>query len=211
MNFIQQLKRSAPVLVISILLAAVFYLYFDKTIASYFCKNNAKFALKLLSVPLEPVLLPFYLLVLLKVYEDSPKAIKTLIQIGFIVLINTAVISALKILFGRPRPELFFKSQTYGLHFFDVGHNFVSLPSGHAGSAGVISGCIYLLFDKAKKLLWLLPLFLAFTRVMICQHFVSDVILGFGVGFFLVLFIGLKQDSFLERTVNFLKGYVKIK
>lgn len=211
MTLIQQLKRSYPVLICTALLTAVFYYYFDQPIALYFCHTNPTLVLKLLSLPLEPVLLPFYLLVLLKLYEDHPKTIQLLIQIGFIILINTLVISALKIVFGRPRPDLFFKSNLYGLHFFDIGNKFVSLPSGHAGSAGLISGCIYRLWDKPKKLFWLLPPFLAFTRVITCKHFVSDIILGFGIGFFLVIFIGLKQDSFLEKTVTFIKKYVKIK
>jgi len=209
MNFVENLKRSYLFLIITIFLTYLSYHFLDMSFAEYFCNIQAKTFLKILSEPLEPVLLPFYLLVLLKLYEKYPQKIQTLIQVGFVVLINTVVVTTLKIVFGRPRPEVFMKSQIVGFHFFDIKNHYVSFPSGHAATAGLISGCIYQLFQKKNKFWLMIPLLLSFTRVLLCKHYLSDVIFGFGIGFFLVLFIGLKKDSLFEKTLNFIRKYAR--
>jgi len=89
----------------------------------------------------------------------------------------------MKWLFGRPRPETAFLEQ---------GGN--SFPSGHAMIGGAFWGLItYLVWTNVRQkwLRWLLCgllgvfiLLIGFSRVYLNVHFASDVLAGWGAGFF---------------------------
>ncbi|QHL88941.1 phosphatase PAP2 family protein [Nibribacter ruber] len=97
----------------------------------------------------------------------------------------------MKWLFGRPRPETAFLEQ---------GGN--SFPSGHAMIGGAFWGLLlYLVWTNIERrwLRWLLSLLLVlwilligFSRVYLNVHYASDVLAGWGAGFFwLILAIAL--------------------
>jgi membrane-associated phospholipid phosphatase len=59
-----------------------------------------------------------------------------------------------------------------------------SMPSGHAQVLGCVAACLVLWRPKLKALWFGLFLLLALTRAIILQHFLSDVGVGFTLGYF---------------------------
>ncbi|AMM51571.1 hypothetical protein TH61_10835 [Rufibacter sp. DG15C] len=113
------------------------------------------------------------------------------IKIIAIAATTTLFNQTMKWLFGRPRPETAFLEQ---------GGN--SFPSGHAMIGGAFWGLLlYLIWTNVKHtglrwflsglfLLWIL--LIGFSRVYLNVHYASDVLAGWGAGFFwLVIAIAL--------------------
>jgi membrane-associated phospholipid phosphatase len=104
------------------------------------------------------------------------------IKIPVIGLSSLGLMSALKHLFNRPRPDIPLLYEASGLSF----------PSGHALTGVTFFGLlIYLIYNSAWRpwikwivipLLVLLTLFIGFTRVYLRVHYPTDVIAGFCVG-----------------------------
>ena len=94
----------------------------------------------------------------------------------------------LKVILGRYRPIELLTNHLYGFHWFSFQYNLTSSPSGHAtaGFALFFSLSIWLgKFNNIRILRWLCILaaiMIAVSRVILLKHFVSDVILGAGVG-----------------------------
>ena len=111
----------------------------------------------------------------------------------------------LKRLFNRPRPDIPLLEEARGLSF----------PSGHA----MVSFCFYGLLayiiwkSDAKKwvkwvaviMLFLLVLFIGFSRIYLKVHYASDVMAGFCVGLIwlvLCLWILKRIEKFSRRKVD---------
>ncbi len=101
--------------------------------------------------------------------------------LGFFVSGGSTVV--LKVIFGRARPyknlgPKYFKP-------FNINDEFNSLPSGHTSVAFSVAGVIWRRTDN--KLLRVSSLLLAssvaLARIYLDRHWLSDVILGAGVGF----------------------------
>lgn len=89
-----------------------------------------------------------------------------LLSIALSILISQFI---LKGVFMRPRPE------TSTLHDY-------SFPSGHATTA-FAAAFILTFFDKKRRALWYMIAFLiAFSRVYLGHHYVSDVVAGAFIG-----------------------------
>ncbi len=104
----------------------------------------------------------------------------------------------LKIILGRYRPIELMNSNLYGFHFFSLQHNLNSSPSGHATLA--FAG----LFGLGRRLknrlimtaLILLAVLIALSRLIIADHYISDVILGAYVGITTVYWTDFLLDHF---------------
>lgn len=104
-------------------------------------------------------------------------------------LLSSLIVRVLKDLCfpGEPRPNLFFKGIADLHHIEGVDlHSYNSFPSGHASTAfavffvlSVISKNHYL-----KFLLFVLASLIAFSRVYLSQHFLTDVLFGSLIGLF---------------------------
>ncbi|MDY6942886.1 MAG: phosphatase PAP2 family protein [Pseudomonadota bacterium] len=105
-------------------------------------------------------------------------------------------VNILKILFGRARCVVLFESDTYGFHFFRLGYDFASFPSGHATTAIALATALIYLAPRASR--WLIPLFIAaaFSRVAVTAHFLSDVLVG---GFLGAWMTWLWREAFRQR------------
>lgn len=88
----------------------------------------------------------------------------------------------LKVVLARYRPiELLLHNQ-YGFHFFSMKYFFNSTPSGHATIIFAIATSLSLLFRRYAVLFFLFAFLAACSRVIMDQHFVSDVVLGAYIG-----------------------------
>ena len=96
------------------------------------------------------------------------------------VLIFMFIAGLLKIALGRARPEFFIKTGFYGFSFMEGHHSyFRSFPSSHAATAFAL---IYLC---RCKWYWYLSLTLfVCSRLLLGEHYLSDVIAGGMLGIF---------------------------
>lgn len=100
---------------------------------------------------------------------------------GFVLL--TAIVSGiavnlLKIVFARYRPELYFKQGDYGFSWFDQTHLLASFPSGHSATAMAVATALTLLFPRYGWFFIITGVVIIFSRVVLAEHYISDVIAG---------------------------------
>lgn len=96
--------------------------------------------------------------------------------------IGSVILHSTKILLGRRRPRDELELGLYGWRPLGFDLQYDSFPSGHAltifSVAVILSGALPWL-----ALLWFaLATYLALTRVLLNSHFVSDVLVGAGIG-----------------------------
>ena len=87
--------------------------------------------------------------------------------------------STLKVAAGRARPAF---TQDAGWHGLRTGYKYNSFPSGHTAATTAFFGA--LVFARRRVGLWLLPipLLIAFSRIYLNAHYLSDVVGGALVG-----------------------------
>ena len=108
----------------------------------------------------------------------------------FLVTIGSAsaVVHLVKLVMGRPRPELFAEYGARSLSFFS-GHDWVfeSFPSGHSAAVGSFFGAFAMLVPRLRILFALGALTIGITRVIVGAHYPSDVAAGLLVGLWTAL------------------------
>jgi undecaprenyl-diphosphatase len=109
-------------------------------------------------------------------------------------------VNVLKVIFGRTRPQLYLFEQIYGFHWFEIGYNYNSFPSGHACTIGAATAAMWLLLPRWRWLWVAVGLPIALTRVALYAHYVSDVIVGvwFGAVWTLWLWRVFNRRGWLE-------------
>jgi membrane-associated phospholipid phosphatase len=108
---------------------------------------------------------------------------------------SNLTVEMLKWFFGRTRPELFFSEHLYSFTFFSSSPLFQSFPSGHACTAGALVAIFASLLPKRSLLFILMGCALAFTRVILNEHYFSDVVSGFAIGVILSQWICIKMKT----------------
>ena len=95
----------------------------------------------------------------------------------------------LKGLFGRSWTDTFvcnnpsyLKDQVYGFHWFQFNPTFASFPSGHTALATAFAVSMSLVYPAWRWLWALLALIVALGQIFSYYHFVSDVIAGAALG-----------------------------
>lgn len=122
---------------------------------------------------------PFCALMFLR--SDGIRANRTLLLLGTVATAHASC-GLLKFLFGRARPELFFADGVYSFDFFRWDYAFHSFPSGHAAVCAGLAMAASLI-DRTKR--WtILAVGLAIANVPVVTgvHYLSDAILGVGIG-----------------------------
>jgi len=96
--------------------------------------------------------------------------------------LGSLILHILKRLVGRRRPRDEIEMHLYEFKFWTFKSDYNSLPSGHAltiFSVAAIATCVFPSF----AILWFaIATFLSLTRVLLTAHFVSDVLIGAGMG-----------------------------
>ncbi len=195
-------KKIVGLFTLFMITTIIFYLFFDQPIAKWIKEHLSQKMISLatlLTYPLEPLIIPLYLLAALKLCESSKKLVGILINFGAATLTTITLISLLKFILTRPRPLFFLTHGVSHIMPLQFVKEFVSMPSGHAGGAGLLTAFILILAKGKARALIIIPLLLALLRIVSLKHFSSDVILGFGIGFSLTLMFHLNDGNFFDK------------
>jgi len=96
--------------------------------------------------------------------------------------VGSAVLHVIKLVLGRRRPRDDMEMGLYGFVPFAFNTNFNSFPSGHA----LTISCVGVIFTCVWPMLWPLwfgiAAFLSGVRALLTAHFLSDVLIGGGIG-----------------------------
>jgi membrane-associated phospholipid phosphatase len=103
---------------------------------------------------------------------------------GAEITIAFILMTVLKVILARYRPIALMTDNLYGFHFFSMQHNINSTPSGHAtmAFAGLFGLGRRLKSQPLMILFLLIATLVAISRLIIGDHYISDVILGAYLG-----------------------------
>lgn len=90
--------------------------------------------------------------------------------------IPSLVCVVLKISLGRARPDLWFSSHLYGFYGFHSSALYWSFPSGHTSTIMGLMFGLSVLFPRYCLLFIVAGLCIAFSRLLLTQHYLSDVL-----------------------------------
>ena len=178
-------KMTKPIAFICVVLVITLsYFYLDKPIAQYFHDHQGSEEGKYLFQKItdlgnnELYLILFLVLALLfrYVYRSKYWEVRSWF-LWLCVLFPIVICGALKVLLGRARPGLLFlKEHLYGFYGPHLNHDFWSFPSGHTTTVmGVVFG-LSVVFPRYFYLFLLSGSLVIFSRVMLLNHFLSDVL-----------------------------------
>lgn len=172
----------------------VCYLFVDIPVAKYFqhlsipLKASAEFLTNLIDPKYHSFIWPVLYFLFRFLFKKEILGNRCLLILISIAVAN-AVTEFIKKLLGRARPELLFSHDQYGFTFFSYSDLFSSFPSGHACTIGAICGAFACFYPRLWLPLFFLSLILAFTRVILTVHFLSDVLAGVMIGFLIAQWI----------------------
>jgi undecaprenyl-diphosphatase len=99
-----------------------------------------------------------------------------------ILALGSAVLHILKRLVGRRRPRDEIEMHLYEFKFWIFKADYNSFPSGHALTIFAVAA-IATCFAPGLTILWfVIAVLLSATRALLTAHFVSDVMIGAGIG-----------------------------
>jgi undecaprenyl-diphosphatase len=90
----------------------------------------------------------------------------------------------LKPLFGRARPKLLFADDLSGFHPMTFGSDWASMPSGHTTTVFAVAAALMVFFPRARYLLLIFAVTVGLSRVMVNAHYLSDVLFGAVIGWY---------------------------
>jgi membrane-associated phospholipid phosphatase len=115
----------------------------------------------------------------------------------FVSIAGAGLIANLtKNILGRARPKLFDTVGPLDFQFFAFSPDHASLPSGHATNIFAFATVIAILWPRGRVLLYTFAAWIAASRVLIGQHYVTDVVLGAVLG---TVFPYYVRDRFAAR------------
>jgi len=95
----------------------------------------------------------------------------------------------LKFLLARHRPVLLFENGNYGLSFFSSDWASNSSPSGHTLRVFAILTATSMLFRKLTPVFLSLAVLIGLSRIIVTDHYPSDVVFGAYIGVFAALWV----------------------
>jgi undecaprenyl-diphosphatase len=101
-----------------------------------------------------------------------------------------------KNILGRARPKLFDQVGALDFNLFAFDPDYASLPSGHATNIFAFATVIGILWPRGRVVLYTVAAWIAASRVLIGQHYVTDVVLGAILG---TAFPYVVRDRFAAR------------
>lgn len=98
------------------------------------------------------------------------------------VAVSGIATDILKVFFGRPRPKLLFEESLTQFHWFKLGHDWNSFPSGHSTTVASVTAALCLLAPRWSPIFIPLGVALIATRVITTAHYLSDTLFATYVG-----------------------------
>jgi len=93
-----------------------------------------------------------------------------------------AIVNVTKVVLGRLRPAYLFGQDTAGFTFFHFDFGANTFPSGHAQAIFAVAATLCMVWPRARIPLVTVATCVAASRVILADHFVSDVLVGTYLG-----------------------------
>ena len=183
------MNRTTKIILISfpivVLFCVIGYFFFDLTIAKYcnsiFSNNKIRRVLKDISkLGIATFYLIFSAMIFLFFRFIRKRAIWS--NRGLFVFLSISLSGVLilvtKFIFGRYRPKMFFKEQLYGFEFFQLKGKITSFPSGHASTIVALMLSLYFISPKYRVIYFIIAFVIVISRVLVCHHYLTDVVVG---------------------------------
>ena len=111
---------------------------------------------------------------------------------GFVALtaiVSGILVNLLKIVFARYRPEMLFTHGENGFSWFAQTHLLASFPSGHSATAMSVATALTILFPRYGWFFIVSGVVIIFSRVILAEHYISDVLAGGYLGVMTSVFL----------------------
>ena len=110
--------------------------------------------------------------------DRNPTIAKASLYILSTTIVSGILTNIIKVIFGRARPALYIEDHIYGFSWFNIDVVYRSFPSGHSTTAMAIAMGFALLLPKYRIWFITLGITIALSRVVLTEHYLSDVIAG---------------------------------
>ncbi len=169
-----------------IALSIVCYMTFDLPLFEYFYQSREEALHHVSHLLTDLGKSTWYIILSLLVYMiwriNKPKFARAGLFILSTTILSGVLINIIKVIFGRARPRLYIEEDLYGFFWFKLDVLYRSFPSGHATTAMGVWLAFSLLFPKYRFLLILIGGIISLSRVIIGEHYLSDVLVGGWIG-----------------------------
>ncbi len=118
-----------------------------------------------------------------KRWQDHAPTLRKYALSAFFIFVSIALsgllTDVLKIVFARYRPMMLYRSGHYGFVFFKSSPaRVLSFPSGHANTIAALATALYFIKPRYLFFYIFIALMVMASRVIIGEHFLSDVLVG---------------------------------
>lgn len=174
-----------------VVFVALSYTFFDLRIAEYFHQLKGTPPIDAASVLTHAGVGGYYIVPSLLLFLYFRKRNPDYGKIALFIFATTAasgiIVNILKTIFGRFRPKMYFNEQLYGFDWFHTASTMVSFPSGHSATAMGAWFAFALILPKYRFLFLAIGASIAFTRIALTAHYLSDVVAGSYLGVVITL------------------------
>jgi membrane-associated phospholipid phosphatase len=105
------------------------------------------------------------------------------------VVASGLIVDMIKVIAGRMRPELLIENHLYGFTGVKFESAFYSFPSGHSATAFAFFMALTFMNPKYKVYFLIAAFLVAVSRIVLMQHYLSDVLIGSAIGSFTAYWI----------------------
>lgn len=119
-------------------------------------------------------------------------------QVGLTMIICDLIVTVLKILLGRARPLMWFDHHLYGFYGPSLQVKFWSFPSGHAVAVMSIIWSLSILYSKYMTIWLLFGCLIVSTRILLLQHYISDVFASIYLAMIVAVFVGHYRNNWKD-------------
>ncbi len=152
------------------------------------------------------ILGPCFIWLFLKLRNESPRRpilirIKAWLQFLVAALtVSGLSILALKMIVGRARPFVVPEHDPLLFRFWTLDWNYQSFPSGHAQVIFAVAFSVAAAFPKIRALAVAVAAIISFSRVVVHNHFLTDILMGALCGYFISqwLYLRIRHHRFFD-------------
>ncbi len=170
------------------------YFYIDPNFAinTQAIRRDYYVLLKILSILFSPPTLLFIFPTLFfsaLFIQKSKKQALWLYPLVASLIYTNAIIRVIKLTIGRSRPDYFLMESIYRFDFFSFDRNFSSFPSGHSATLACFIGYLACKYPRHALSILAGGMLLSTVRAFIGAHYISDVLTGDFLGFYITWLI----------------------
>ncbi len=189
--------KSIYVFIVLVIFIAISYIFIDAPLVFFIHSHgvNKFFLFKLFTHIPDVIIAGIIIYVILFPFLYKNKKEKKFFHMLFIatlsVSLSAQIKDILKYVFGRYWPDTWIEANPsliinnfYGFNFFHKGNAYSSFPSGHTVATFSFFTICILFYPKYKIYFFIPMVLLALGQVFMHYHFLSDVVAGASIGFY---------------------------